>query len=197
MKAPPFSKADKNTKVKMHWRNFKNLFLQSHCANFELGTKHHLVIRIQVNSNVGPHAFPRADNYERAKIHWRKLQFFLSRNMWPILTKLGTKHLWVKGFIFFFKWKRGDNYKIAKDTLTKCKKFLLQNYFDNFNQTWQKSSLGDRDLALFQVLREDDYELSEINGRNLNLLLFCYLRGAMWPMGLLFSLWNKILFSQS
>ena len=38
--------------------------------------------------------FPRGDNYEIAKTHWRILK---SSSQEPIFTKLGTNHLWVKG----------------------------------------------------------------------------------------------------
>ena len=41
----------------------------------------------------------------------------------------------------------GDNYKIAKNTLTKFKNLLLQNHKANFNQTWCKSSLGEGNLS--------------------------------------------------
>ena len=39
--------------------------------------------------------FPSGDHNEVAKIHWRNLKIF-SRTTWPISTKLGTKHPWVK-----------------------------------------------------------------------------------------------------
>ena len=37
----------------------------------KLGTKHPWVKGIQVCSNEGPRPFPRGDNYEIVKIHWR------------------------------------------------------------------------------------------------------------------------------
>ena len=45
---------------------------------------------------------------------------------------------------------RGDNYEIAKNTLTKLKNLLLQNHWANFNQTWPKASLGEGDSSLFK-----------------------------------------------
>ena len=42
-------------------------------------------------TNKGPSPFPRGDNKEIAKIHWRNLKIF-SRTTEPMSTKLGTKH---------------------------------------------------------------------------------------------------------
>ena len=55
-----------------------------------------------ISLNEGPRPFLRADNSEIAKIHWRTWNIFL-RTTGPILTKLGTKHHWVKGIygVFF------------------------------------------------------------------------------------------------
>ena len=55
------------------------------------------VMIIQVCSNEGPNPFLWGDNSEIAKIHWRNLNMFFSRTVWPISTKFGTNHLWVKG----------------------------------------------------------------------------------------------------
>ena len=71
----------------------------------------------------------------------------LLQNHWPIATKLGTKHPWVKGIQVcsnkgprFFP--RGDYYEIAKIYWRNLKS-LLQNHWANFNQTWHNASLGD------------------------------------------------------
>ena len=74
---------------------------------------------IQVCSNEGPRPFPRGDNYEIVKIHWQNLKIFFSRTTGPILTKLGTKHHWVKGFQVCSNegpcpFQREDNYEIVK-----------------------------------------------------------------------------------
>ena len=50
----------------------------------KLGTKFPWVKGIQVCSNEGPRPFPRGDNYEIAKIHWRNYNFFLLQNHWPM-----------------------------------------------------------------------------------------------------------------
>ena len=47
------------------------------------------------------------------------IKIYFSRTTWPISTKLGTLHPWMKVIQIFFKWRatpfpRGDNYKIAK-----------------------------------------------------------------------------------
>ena len=39
-------------------------------------------------------------------------------------------------------FSRGDNYEIAKNTLTNFKNLLLHNHWANFNKIWHKSSLG-------------------------------------------------------
>ena len=53
----------------------------------------------------------------------------------------------------------------SKNNLTEFKNLNLQNHCANFNQTWQKASFGDRDLALFQVPRGDNYEKAKIHWR--------------------------------
>ena len=57
---------------------------------------HSWVKGIQVCSNKGPCPFPRGDNDEIAKIHWRNLKILFSRTTGPISTKLCTKHPWMK-----------------------------------------------------------------------------------------------------
>ena len=63
----------------------------------KLGTKHPWVKWIQVCSKEGPHPFPRGDNYEIVKIHYRNLKILVSKTTGSISTKIGTKHPWVKG----------------------------------------------------------------------------------------------------
>ena len=63
-------------------------------------TKHPWVKKIQVCSNEGSRPFPRGDNTENVKLYWKYLKIFFSRTVWPIWTKLGTKHPWVEGFKF-------------------------------------------------------------------------------------------------
>ena len=72
-----------------------------------------------LRGNKGPSLFPRRDNYEIMKIHWRNLKIFFLGTTWPILTKLGTKHSWVKGIHICPNeeprpFSKEDNYEIAK-----------------------------------------------------------------------------------
>jgi hypothetical protein len=41
--------------------------------------------------------------------------------------------------------QRGDNHKNVKMGMGSFKNLLLQNHWANFNQTWNRSSLGKRD----------------------------------------------------
>ena len=57
-------------------------------------------------SNEGPHPFPRGDNNEIVKIHWRNLKIFFFRSKESISTKFGTNKasLGEKDSILF-KWR--------------------------------------------------------------------------------------------
>ena len=66
-------------------------------ANFLNRTKHPWLKGISSLFKWRPRPFPRGDNYEIVKIHWRNLKIFFSRTTGPISTKLGTKHPCVKG----------------------------------------------------------------------------------------------------
>ena len=74
---------------------------------------------IQICSNEGPCTFPRADNYQIAKIHERTLKIFSLRTTGPISTKLGTKHPWdmeihVSSIEELCPFPRVDNNEIVK-----------------------------------------------------------------------------------
>ena len=102
--------------VVVNFSHFR-LLLQNHWASStKLGTMHPWVKGIQVCSIEGPCPFPRGDNYEIAKIHWKNLKIFFSKTTEPISTKLGTMHPWVKGIQFCSNegprtFPRGDNFK--------------------------------------------------------------------------------------
>ena len=106
--------------MKIHWWHLKIFFSRTtNPFSTKLGTKHPWVKGIQVYSNKGPFAFPRADNYEIAKIHLQNLKIFFSRTTEPFSTKLDTKHPWVKGIQVYSNEgphpsPRGDNNEIAK-----------------------------------------------------------------------------------
>ena len=103
----------------------------------KLGTKYPWMKGIQVCSRKGPRLFPRGDNYEIAKIHWRNLKNYTSN----------FNQTWHKVFL-----SEGDssfvksNIPISKETskwdsentLTKFKSLLLQNHPANFNQSFWK-----------------------------------------------------------
>jgi hypothetical protein len=78
-----------------------------------------LVKRIQVYSNKGPGLLQREDNHKNVRMGWGHFQIFFSRNTGPILTRLGTNNLWMKGIEFFSKegdnpFQRGDNSERVK-----------------------------------------------------------------------------------
>ena len=72
---------------------------------------------------------------------------------------------------------------------------LLQNHWANFNQTWHKASLSEWDLIFFKEEPFNSHKdkngvffLLLINALILSYVfidLNCFLRWAMWPMGLL------------
>ena len=116
----PFSRGDNYEIVKIHWRNLKIFFSRTtEPISTKLGTKHPWVKGIQVCSNEGSRHFPRGDNYEIVKIHWRNLKIFLFRTTGPISTKLAIKHPWVKGIQLCSNeephpFPRGNYYEIVK-----------------------------------------------------------------------------------
>ena len=67
----PFPSGDNYEIAKTYWRNLKIFSRTTGPISTKLGTKHPWVKEIQVCSNEGPRPFPRGDNYEIAKIHWR------------------------------------------------------------------------------------------------------------------------------
>jgi hypothetical protein len=62
---------------------------------------------IQVCSNKGPGPCQRGDNHKNVKMGLGHLKIIFSRTSWPILTRLGTNHPWVKGIQVCSK--EGDN----------------------------------------------------------------------------------------
>ena len=139
----PFPRGDNKKIAKIHWPTWKIFFLRTTGPiSTKLCTKRPWVVRIQVCSFIGQQPFPREDNYEIAKIHWRILKFIFIRTTVPISTKLGTNHLWVKGIQVCSNkrpcpFQRGDN---CENTLTNFKNLLLKNHWANFNETWHKVS---------------------------------------------------------
>ena len=86
------------TKKREFIDEFKKLLLKNHCANFNQ-TWHKATFGKDNLSLFKWRAtpFPKEDNYETAKIHWRNLKIFFFRTIGLISTKLRIKHPWVKG----------------------------------------------------------------------------------------------------
>ena len=80
--------------------------------SIKLGTKHPWVQGIKVCSNEGPCPFPRGDNYEIVKIHWRNLKIVFSRTTGPISTRIGTMHTWVKSIPVCSNEDQFDSHKV-------------------------------------------------------------------------------------
>ena len=131
MKAPALLQGEIITKYWKYIDEIKNLLLQNHWANFnQTWNKAYLI-----EGNLGffkwrAHPFPRGDNYEIVKIHWRNKKIFFSRNTEPISTKHGSKHPWVEGIQVCSNegprpFPRGDNYEIVKIHWWNLKKILF------------------------------------------------------------------------
>ena len=105
---------------KLNWQIWKIVFSKTtEPSSTIIGTKHPWVKGIQVCSNEGLRSFPRGDNYEIAKIHWRIWKIFFSKTTEPISTKLGTMHHWVKEIQIcsnegLHPFPRAYNYEIVK-----------------------------------------------------------------------------------
>ena len=120
---------------------------------------------IQVYSNEGPRPFPRADNYEIAKIHWQNLKIFFSKTTWPFSTKLVTMRPWVKGIEVCLNegpnpFPRGYNYEIAKIHWRILKNLILQNFWAYFHHFGTKH-LGWRGFKCF--LTEEPLNSQKVN----------------------------------
>ena len=106
--------------AKINWRNLKKIFSRTTgLISTNFGTQHPWVKKNQVCSSKRPRHFTRGDNYRIAKTHWRNLKTLFSRTTWPISTKLGTKHPWVKEIHDCESkgprpFPREDNFKNAK-----------------------------------------------------------------------------------
>ena len=95
----PFPSEDNYEIAKIHWRNLKIFFSRTtDPISTKLSTKHPWVKGIIFCTNEGPCPFPREENYEIEKVHWRNLKkIFFSRTTGSFSNKLDTKHPWVKG----------------------------------------------------------------------------------------------------
>ena len=71
----------------------------------KLGTKHPWVKGTKVCSNEGLCHFPRGDNYEIAKIHWRNFKNFLLKNHWTNSNQTCHNAFFGEGDSKLFKWR--------------------------------------------------------------------------------------------
>jgi hypothetical protein len=86
---------------------------------------------------------------------WGHLKIFFSRTTGPILTRLGTNHLYMGGIQVCSNEgdnpsQRGDYSERMKIHSNFKKNLLLQNQLTKFNQTWYKLSLGKGNSSLFK-----------------------------------------------
>ena len=97
--------------------------------------------------NEGSLPFPRGDNNEIVKTHWG--------NLIQIHIQTWHKAFLGKGYSSLFKMKghalcQGEeNDDIVKILWLNFKNLFLQNHCANFNQTWHKTSLDEKDLNFF------------------------------------------------
>jgi hypothetical protein len=73
----------------------------------------------------------------------------------PNSIKLSTNYPWMKGIQVCSNkgpdpLQRGDNYKKCENEVGSFK-ILLQNHWANFNQSWNKSSLGGKWIQIVQM----------------------------------------------
>ena len=79
----------------------------------------------------------------------------LLQNHWANFNQTWHKASLGRGDSSLFRWRvkpfsKGRLLRNSENTLTKLKNLLLQNHWANFNQNWQKASLGEGDSSLFK-----------------------------------------------
>ena len=96
----PSQKGDNEEIVKIHWQLKIILSRTTGSISVKLDTKQHWVKGFQVYSNEEPNPFSRGDNFKIVKIHWMLWKIWWPRTSKPISSRLGSKHLWLKGIWF-------------------------------------------------------------------------------------------------
>jgi hypothetical protein len=90
-------RGDNSERVKIHLNFLKIFSSKTSIQNsIKLGTNYPWMKGNQVCSNKGPAPLQRGDKHKNVKIGCDHLKIF-SRTTGPILTRLGTNHLWVEG----------------------------------------------------------------------------------------------------
>ena len=99
MKGTPFPCADNKYIVEIHNRKLKSSSLEPEPLDLFKPNSAQSILgwRKFRFDNEGPRPFPKGNNNEIVKIHWRNLKFSPEPLHGPILSKHRTKHPWVKG----------------------------------------------------------------------------------------------------
>jgi hypothetical protein len=94
----PLQRGDNHKNMKLGWGHLKIFFSRTtRLILARLRTNHPLVKGIHVCSKEGGSLFPRGDNSERVKIHWKLKKNLLHQNQQNKKIKLGTNYPWAKG----------------------------------------------------------------------------------------------------
>ena len=106
-----FSKNVDNLK-KILWINFNQFLGTKHFVHMKDNT----FLKRDLNAK-WRHPSPREDNSKNVKLYWKYLKFFFYRTTGLILSKLGTKHSWMKGIQVYSNegprpFPRGNNSEI-------------------------------------------------------------------------------------
>ena len=135
---------------------------------------------IQVCSNDGLRPFPRGDNYEIVKIHWRNLKIF-SRITEHFSTKLGQMHSWLKRIQISSNegprpFSRGDDYEIVKKHWQNLTIFFsrttepISTKFGTMHP-WVQGIQVYSNEGIYPFLRGDNNEITRKNWRNFKIFI--------------------------
>ena len=117
-----------------------------------LSTNYLWVKVIQICSKEGDSPFPRGDDSERIKIHWKLLRIF-SRTSKPESIQLGTTYRWVKEIQVcsnkgLGSLQRGDNHKNVRKGWDHLKVVFLRTMKpEKLNFTWKHSDIEQRQVG--------------------------------------------------
>ena len=125
--------------VKIHWQNLEIFSPRTtEPISTKLCTNHHLVKRIQVCSDKGPHPFPIGDEHEIAKIHCRNLNLSLQRAVFSQVSDVAHGPL-----VYLLVWvcvthhftKTVGTVLIYSLIIKQCKRCKLLTHFEKKLQT--------------------------------------------------------------
>ena len=122
----------------------------------KIGTKHHLVNRIQVCTNKCLRPFPR--EVITKKLNYSNKIFFkiLLQNHWANCNQTCSKASFVEGDLSLFKWRatpfsKSENYEIAKLHWRNLKKFSSPALLSQFEPILAQSILGCGGFKFLQI----------------------------------------------